>query len=114
VGAEVHSFEDEKKLLEQWRDFVVAVDPDVITGYNIINFDLPYLLNRSEHLGVKKFGYLGRLMGSKSRMKDTVFSSKAYGTRESVETNIDGRVQFDLAVAAGDNVNWRNKNGQFV
>jgi DNA polymerase delta subunit 1 len=96
VGAEVHSFEDEKKLLEQWRDFVVAVDPDVITGYNIINFDLPYLLNRSEHLGVKKFGYLGRLMGSKSRMKDTVFSSKAYGTRESVETNIDGRVQFDV------------------
>jgi hypothetical protein len=29
-------------------------------------------------------------------MKDTVFQSSAYGKRESVATNIDGRAQFDM------------------
>ncbi len=29
-----------------------AVDPDIITGYNIVNFDLPYLLNRAKKLKV--------------------------------------------------------------
>lgn len=28
------------------------VDPDIITGYNIVNFDLPYLLNRANTLKV--------------------------------------------------------------
>jgi DNA polymerase delta subunit 1 len=29
-------------------------------------------------------------------MKDTSFSSKAYGTRESKDISIEGRVQFDV------------------
>lgn len=29
------------------------VDPDIITGYNIINFDIPYLLNRAKALKVR-------------------------------------------------------------
>ena len=29
-------------------------------------------------------------------MKDTTFSSKAYGTRESKDVTIEGRVQFDV------------------
>jgi len=37
------------------------VDADVITGYNILNFDFPYLLDRAAKLGVKEFPYLGRL-----------------------------------------------------
>lgn len=36
---------------------------------------------------------------SKLRMKDTVFSSKAHGTREYKDITIDGRVQFDLLTA---------------
>ena len=31
---------------QAWSDFVQEVDPDIITGYDIMNFDLPYLLNR--------------------------------------------------------------------
>ena len=36
-----------------WSDFVKKVDPDIITGYNIVNFDLPYLLNRAAALKVQ-------------------------------------------------------------
>lgn len=47
VGADVISYDDESTLLESWAEFVRKADPDIITGYNINNFDLPYLINRS-------------------------------------------------------------------
>jgi DNA polymerase elongation subunit (family B) len=38
--------------LQSWAEFVRTVDADIITGYNIQNFDLPYLLNRAATLKV--------------------------------------------------------------
>ena len=72
------------------------VDPDIITGYNIMNFDLPYLLNRAKTLGVKRFPYLGRVVDALTTMKDSTFESKAYGKRVNKLISIEGRVQFDL------------------
>lgn len=41
-------------LYEQsWAEFLRTVDPDIITGYNIQNFDFPYLLNRAAALKVR-------------------------------------------------------------
>ena len=48
-------------MLQKWRDFVERVDPDVIIGYNIANFDIPYLLDRAKALKAHQFPYLGRL-----------------------------------------------------
>eukprot|EP00960_Hanusia_phi_P064536 765821-Hanusia_phi.AAC.6 len=69
-GAEVHSFEDESEMLQGWRDFVIACDPDILTGYNIVGFDIPYLMDRAKALKM--------------------------GTRETNEISIDGRVIFDV------------------
>jgi len=99
VGAEVMSFDDEKAMLRAWRDFVIATDPDWLIGYNVINFDFPYLIDRAAALGVTDFPFWGRIRGSRLRMRDATFSSKAYGTRESKEITIEGRVQFDLLQA---------------
>nr|CAG8453311.1 5708_t:CDS:10 [Entrophospora candida] len=87
VATDVIEFSDEAKMLQAWRDFVIKVDPDLLIGYNIANFDLPYLLDRANHLNVTKFSYLGRIKNVKSEAKDSRFSSKAYGTR---------RIQLDL------------------
>lgn len=43
------------------QDLVVETDPDIIIGYNICNFDLPYLLNRAEALKLRDFPYWGRM-----------------------------------------------------
>ena len=99
VGADVLSFKDERELLRSWGKFLRSTDPDLLIGYNIVNFDFPYLINRAERLNVEDFAYWGRMIGSKLRMKDTTFSSKAYGTRDSKEITIEGRVQFDLLQA---------------
>lgn len=37
---------------QSWAEFLRTVDPDIITGYNIQNFDFPYLLNRAAALKV--------------------------------------------------------------
>ena len=77
----------------QKRDLVVEADPDVVIGYNTTNFDLPYLLERAQALKVADFPFFGRVARSRVRMRDTTFSSKAYGTRDMKEITIEGRVQ---------------------
>ncbi|KAI8807077.1 hypothetical protein BJ742DRAFT_748288 [Cladochytrium replicatum] len=88
AGVQTLCYETEAELLNAWRDFVVMVDPDVVTGYNIQNFDFPYLLDRAEALKNHNFPFLGRVMGSQTKAKNTQFSSKAYGTRENKAINI--------------------------
>ena len=63
VGSQVICFENEEDLLQKWRDFVAEVDPDVVIGYNISNFDFPYLIDRAKALKVSTFPYLGRMRG---------------------------------------------------
>ena len=47
--------------LQRWRDLVVETDADVVIGYNICNFDLPYLIKRAETLKVSTFPFWGRI-----------------------------------------------------
>jgi DNA polymerase delta subunit 1 len=96
TGSEIFEHQDERDMLRAWRDFIVKVDPDVMIGYNTTNFDFPYLLDRAKALKVNDFAYFGRLKNVKQEAKETTFSSKAYGTRESKAINIDGRMQLDL------------------
>ncbi|KAG2009994.1 delta DNA polymerase [Coprinopsis cinerea AmutBmut pab1-1] len=61
-GAQVFWFDTEEELLLSWHQFVKSIDPDVITGYNMGRFDLPFLLARAKILGIQDtFGRLGRL-----------------------------------------------------
>ncbi|KAK2170976.1 hypothetical protein NP493_1118g00000 [Ridgeia piscesae] len=96
VGADVVSFKREADLLKKWAAFVREVDPDIITGYNIQNFDLPYLINRAHTLKVNDFDFLGRVKDSRSVIKDSMLQSKQMGRRENKTINIEGRVQFDM------------------
>ncbi|ELU43623.1 DNA polymerase delta catalytic subunit [Rhizoctonia solani AG-1 IA] len=95
VGSDVISFKNEDAMLLAWRAFVEEVDPDVVIGYNIANFDLPYLLDRARALkgASDGFPHLGHY---KTTTKDTHFSSKAFGQRDSKETQLNGRLQLDM------------------
>lgn len=96
VGSQVLSHTTESELLNAWANFIREVDPDILTGYNINNFDIPYLLNRANHLKVSNFEYLGRIKNIRSVIKDTVIQSKQMGRRENKYVNFEGRVPFDL------------------
>ncbi|OAD61418.1 DNA polymerase delta catalytic subunit [Eufriesea mexicana] len=96
VGSQVLSFDKEHKMLDKWADFVRQLDPDIFTGYNINNFDFPYLINRAKHLNVKDFCFLGRIKNIKSVIKVKVLQNKQMGRRENKSINFEGRVPFDL------------------
>lgn len=96
VATHVLEFGKEEDMLMSWRNFLEEVDPDIITGYNISNFDFPYLLDRARHLKVKGFEYWSRIPAVKSVSKDTNFSSKQMGNRDTKATNTNGRLQLDL------------------
>lgn len=96
VGTKVQCFNKEIEMLESWSRFVRLTDPDIITGYNINNFDLPYLLNRANALKSSTFPFLTRVKDARSVIKEAVLQSKQMGRRENKSINIDGRCQFDL------------------
>lgn len=96
VATQVLEYEKEAKMLSEWQQFLIKVDPDIIIGYNIANFDFPYLINRAKHLKVSGFEYWTRLPSIPSRVKDTSFSSKQIGNRDTKSTNTNGRLQLDL------------------
>lgn len=101
AGAQVYSFPDESSLLAAWAEFMREVDPDLLTGYNIADFDIPYLLKRANHLRVANFDFWGRIKSSRARMRESTFSSAAHGTRTSMETTVEGRVIFDAIQVRG-------------
>ncbi|KKA27387.1 hypothetical protein TD95_000499 [Thielaviopsis punctulata] len=96
AATQILEFEKEGDMLREWQKFLVRVDPDVITGYNISNFDFPYLLDRATHLKVHGFDRWTRLPAVQSKAKDANFSSKQMGNRDTKATNTNGRLQLDL------------------
>ena len=43
---------DEKALLERWLEWLERIDPDVLIGWNVVNFDLSLLQRRARALGL--------------------------------------------------------------
>ena len=96
VGVEVLSFDKEEEMLKEWRQFVIDLDPDIITGYNISMFDLPFLLNRAEILKIKKFPYLSRLSHVQSKVKHKQTKVKGFMNRDTIDINLEGRIILDM------------------
>ncbi|CCU75143.1 DNA polymerase delta catalytic subunit [Blumeria hordei DH14] len=96
INTQIFEFKREEEMLMKWREFLEKVDPDLIIGYNISNFDFPYLLERGKHLKVSGFDYWTRIRNVRSVSKDTNFSSKQMGNRDTKATNTNGRLQLDL------------------
>ena len=97
ADTDVRSFEKEEEMLMAWQDYIQTVDPDFIIGYNIINFDWVYIIERAvKKFKLKNFGYLGRILKTITSIKEGQYLSKAMGMRDTKEINIDGRVQLDM------------------
>ena len=96
VNTQIFEYNAEEKMLMGWRDFLEKVDPDVIIGYNIANFDFPYLIDRAKHLKCHQFDQWTRLKNIRSAPKKENFSSKQMGNRDTMATNTNGRLQLDL------------------
>jgi DNA polymerase delta subunit 1 len=103
-GATLHCFEDEYKMLGAFQELIQVYDPDIITGYNIISFDLKYMLERIDELHSHK-PYKGlrcsnwtRILKEKTSKKKGRLQSKIMGNRETFDIHISGRIQLDMMI----------------
>ncbi|CAD7936261.1 unnamed protein product [Amoebophrya sp. A120] len=106
----VLSFTDERDLLVSFSKFVVAIDADFLTGYNILNFDLPYLLKRAAALDIPEFAELGRLAKVQSRIREWTTPNG----RPQKEVKCDGRIIFDMYTVITKEHNLRSYTLNFV
>lgn len=106
-GADVVSFESEGKLLEAFRDLVVAFDTDVFSGYNVCGFDFGYLQNRAEALQVDDFNSITRLHKGRMVIRETEFFSAQMGKQRRVKVTIPGRAVLDMLMAIRNNQSYR-------
>lgn len=83
--------EIEKKVLLEWKNLIMEEDPDMITGFNIFNFDIPYLFERAQELDIyDEFSEL-------SRLQDKICHLREKGGKLNTKfVDIPGRVQFDI------------------
>ncbi|MES1913269.1 MAG: hypothetical protein MHM6MM_005471 [Cercozoa sp. M6MM] len=99
-AAAVYCFDREEELLKAFAKFVCAVDPDLLTGYNINNFDWPYLIDRAAALKLHDFAFaMPRIISQAMSYKDTRFQSSGLGNYETKQVTMAGRVQFDAFLA---------------
>jgi DNA polymerase delta subunit 1 len=121
-GAEVRCFEEEGALLRAFRDIAVAFDTDVFTGFNVLNFDFPYLHDRAAALSgvaprefpwlspelsddtsgasvVTHFDNMSRVRGGGLRLRETEYQSAQTGKRKRTRVTLPGRVCLDMLIA---------------
>lgn len=60
------TFGSEKEMLKGFADYIGGSDPDILSGWNFLEFDMPYLRRRMEYLGMQVTG-LSRLEGQTER-----------------------------------------------
>jgi len=95
VGQDLESFETERELLDAFQKYLVKVDPDIITGWNIFGFDLEFLHVRAVLRGASTVW--GRVKDDPvEKVVEKNLSSSALGNNLLKMTPMKGRYVFDL------------------
>jgi len=98
-GIILHVYETEAAMIHAWFKWLVALNPDILIGYNVFGFDERYLWARAEVLGL--VGPLSPIHGL-SRTGEAVkceekrLSSSALGDNFMYIWSASGRLQIDL------------------
>ena len=84
TGVHIKNMKSEIEMLQDFEKLILTYDPDFILGYNMINFDMKYILERAKHLKLKNYGYFSRNIYLTSRIRKGKFNSKVMGMRETI------------------------------
>ena len=91
------TFPNEASLLEGYAKFIQEKNPNVITGYNILGFDIHYMIERAKFQGcMYDFDQQSFVKNQHAKEKPIKWSSSAYGTQEFLFLEAEGRLFIDL------------------
>ena len=93
----VYMYNTEADLLDGFVDLIRQENPNIITGYNILGFDIPYMIARSKlNMCISSFDRQGFHKTSHAKEKIIKWSSSAYKNQEFEFLDAEGRVYVDL------------------
>ena len=92
----IRCYNSEHDLLEGFSELIREENPNIISGYNILGFDIPYMIKRSELLLSVDYKKQGFHKYNDAVQKNIKWSSSAYGTQEFEFLDAEGRVFVDL------------------
>lgn len=106
-GTVVLSFDDEKDLLEAWRDVGRLMMPDVTTGWNWDKYDQPYMYRRAIKCKSMRFMRQGRMLSDVTRVWTARIASNAMGDNVVLQM-AKGYCSFDLMPFIRSNYRFTN------
>lgn len=98
VGEEVKiiAFKSEVNLIKAFVDLVQERQPNIMCGFNIFGFDIPYLMDRCDSRRISELKYMGMTKGRASQERKIKWSSSAYKNQEFRFLDIEGRIFVDI------------------
>lgn len=99
VGSEINvqTYRTEHELLCAFTSFIQEHDPQVITGYNIFGFDIPYMVARAKHtLCISTFDQQGCIAGEHAKETEIKWSSSAHSDQKFQFLDAEGRLYVDM------------------
>jgi DNA polymerase elongation subunit (family B) len=99
VGEDVKvlTYRSEGDLLVGFTEMVHQIDPQVLSGYNIMGWDIDYMVKRAKLNNVFfEFSKLGYLTGVMAKEKKISWSSSAFNAQNFYFLDIPGRLFIDM------------------
>ena len=96
--ADCYHYDSEMDLFEGWARSVIAKNPDIITGYNIDQFDYAYMMTRAKRCVAPDsvFNFMGKLQCVPGEFTSVSSKTKAFGQKDTFYFKLPGRINFDL------------------
>ena len=82
-------------VVQAYANVLQETDPEIVTGYNILGFDYPYLNQRVKR-ELNKWPVMGRIIGQRTDMDSKTWKSGAYGYQTINILHMEGRISIDL------------------
>lgn len=93
---EVRLHATEREALLDFKRLVLLEDVDIWTGFNISNFDIPYIINRGKLLNLPKdFFVFGRFPKEPTEIKES------YRSRQDRAEGIQKKIKYDVPIIPG-------------
>jgi DNA polymerase elongation subunit (family B) len=108
------AFESERELLMTWSRYLCVTGADIVMGYNSVSFDMAYLFERAETLGVQDVCWkVGRFPQRRCPFREVGFGGSkksAQGERQERVADIHGRVQVDILRCRRDDFTYKPRS----
>ena len=95
---EIISVKSELKLLKAFIELIRKYRPNIVTGYNIFGFDIPYIIERCRKIyriesDLRRMGFVAGVL---SDVKTISWSSSAYGNQNFEYVDAHGIIFMDM------------------